>query len=228
MCYAAPSAPLARLEPHWCTDVISTRPAWSLLSADRPARAVSPDYMRARRAITARQPRWPAFSQLIVAATPERLAPLVASAAHAFDADTHALRFATCGPLTLLAEPGLDMGLRCVHEALADHVVTALGADGALVTRDAEGTLTLTIWRAGCLTLSWIDPLIDGAGMACTYLDDGRCTEEDARHFALRALGLDEDTAELDRHAFIELMLKQLGLPALSPDLAELPCAPLI
>lgn len=208
--------------------MLSTLPAWSLLSHDRPARAVSPDYLRVRRAITARQPRWPAFSQLIIAASPEQLAPLIASAAHTFDADAHALRFATCGPLTLLAEPGLDMGLRCVHDALADLILSALATDGALVSHDAEDTLTLTIWRAGRITLSWIDPLIDGAGSACTYPEDGRCTEEDARHFALRALGLDKDTAELDRYAFIELMLRQLGLPALTPDFTGLPCAPLL
>jgi hypothetical protein len=139
-----------------------------------------------------------------------------------------ALRYASCGALTLIAEPGEDMGLRSVCPALADALMEALGADGALVSQDEEGTLYLAMYSAGELELCWLDPLIQGQGSACTYHPDGRCTEEDPRHFALRALQLDEDTAELDRYAFIELMLQRIGLPRVYPDLVGLDSAALL
>jgi hypothetical protein len=205
--------------------VITNQPIWTIIDAAGDARPVSPGYTRARRELSARKAAWPAFSQLIVSATPRAAFAALRDALRQLDdpsPDLSALRHATCGPLTLIAEPGEDMGLRLVDAALADLVLTTLGADGALVSHDAEGTLQLALYAAGAPTLSWYDPLIHNQGVACTHLPDGRFTEEDSRHFALRALSLAEDTAELDRYAFIELMLQPLGLPLLSPDLIGL------
>lgn len=209
--------------------MIPNQPIWTLIDQRGATRTVSPAYTRTRRALSARQTTWPAFSQLIVAAPVDQiraaLSALLRELEHSADAaeqGTPALRYARCGALTLIAEPGEDMGLRCVCPALADALMEALGADGALVSQDEEGTLYLAMYSAGELELCWLDPLIQGQGSACTYHPDGRCTEEDPRHFALRALSLDEDTAELDRYAFIELMLQRIGLPRVSPDLVGL------
>lgn len=215
--------------------MIPNQPIWTLIDQRGVARSVSPAYTRTRRALSARQTAWPAFSQLIVAAPADQISAALDTSlrelehsADAAEQGAPALRYASCGALTLIAEPGEDMGLRSVCPALADALMEALGADGALVSQDEEGTLYLAMYSAGELELCWLDPLIQGQGSACTYHPDGRCTEEDPRHFALRALQLDEDTAELDRYAFIELMLQRIGLPRVYPDLVGLDSAALL
>lgn len=175
---------------------------------------------------------WSAFVQLAVLAPVEHvldaLKGLAASSslrcvdARCLSAPT--ILIAQLAGWTFVAEPTTELELRFVNADLVDALFDELGADGLFFGYEEDSsTLHLARFIQGQMKLLWYDALEPGPSFALTFHEDGRCTEEDARQFALRELNAPEDTQQLDRFAFMKHLLMQAQLPLLSPDLHGLP-----
>lgn len=175
---------------------------------------------------------WTAFVQLAVYAPVEHvldaLKGLAASSSlRCVDArciSAPAILVAHLAGWTFIAEPTTELELRFVNADLVDALFEALDADGLFFGYEEDsGTLHLARFLQGQMKLLWYDALEPGPSFALTFHDDGRCTEEDARQFALRELDAPAETQVLDRFAFMKHLLMQANLPLLSPNLHGLP-----
>jgi hypothetical protein len=148
------------------------------------------------------QTTWPRFARLTTLAAPDALARELGAA-----------RLATLDHReSSLYEPLTTLEPRVLSAARVARALRSLRADAALLIHDHEQTLELTLYTAGHPTLLWRDPLRSPDGDAICYLSDGTMTQEDPRHFALRTLGLRDETSVLDRYAFVEwLIARHLG-----------------
>ena len=86
----------------------------------------------------------------------------------------------------------------------------------AFLSHDLDtGAIHLDLYVDGRLELRWqdaLDPALPSD--AEVHSPRGECTREDARQFALRMMALPKETPTLDRHAFVEEVLKGFGFPA--------------
>jgi len=138
---------------------------------------------------------------------------------------SHFIHITQQGEWALLAEPGIDVDARVLQQELVEAMIELFALDAIFIANDdASNLLQLDVFEAGQPVLRWqdaTDPMIES--IALTFHDEGRCTFEDARAFALRALELPEDTPVLDRYSFIEFMLHHRALHTLAPQLEGLP-----
>jgi len=119
------------------------------------------------------------------------------------------------GTHTLLTD---DLDAPVLEHLHWEHVMSELGARGVVFGHDSlSQELFFTTFDAGQLVYSWCDAPWPGESIAMTLLDDERCAYEDARHHALRVLGLPTETQALDRVAFFEHLLAEEGLLAALP-----------
>ncbi len=188
----------------------------------RQEREVNVAWMRARR--DARD-MWPGFINLFVDA-PMRLALAAFEEARGASweipsgAPGEVVFASSQGALSLIASPMHDPDEPPLDPGDADALFEALGADGVYVTHDPDaGALTFARYRAGALTFLWADTITPPHSTALTFHPDGRCTEEDGRRWALRALDL-PPTDELDRYALITYLAGVCGVSSLclTPD----------
>ncbi len=189
---------------------------------EHASRQVNIDWLRAQRSAG---DAWPGFINLFVDA------PMGASLTafeHARgarwevpDGSPDEVVFAsTRGSLSLIASPMHDPDEPPLDPGDADALFEALGADGVYVTHDPDaGALTFARYRGGVLRFLWADTIVPPHSTALTFHEDGRCTEEDGRRWALRALDLPR-TGELDRYALITYLARVCGVTSLchTPD----------
>lgn len=184
---------------------------------------------------SAADPRWPAFSQLALDASPQAVVAALWAVARAFDLEFEEITdrpecweeamFVADGPRTaFVAEPTTDLDEQIIGQEFAAALIEELGCAGAYFGYDpAGGTLHLTMFEGGRTTFSWCDSLSPGPSYALVFNADGSCTHEDPRHFALRMMDMPATSPLLDRHAFVESNLRSLGIDGIHPDLAEFP-----
>jgi hypothetical protein len=181
---------------------------------------------------------WPAFTQLAIRAGLEEVVAAVPAVADEFDLpcrritepqapEEHVLWFARDGDLVLAAEPDVEFENRFVtaasSEALAEHLAT----DAVHFGHDPSAeSLHLTKYRDGTPVYTWCDSLRPGPSFALTFHDNGRCTEEDPRQFALRRVDGSGHSSALDRTAFLEQELAETGLSEIDPELREVSAQP--
>ncbi|MEM1349344.1 MAG: hypothetical protein AAGI01_12355 [Myxococcota bacterium] len=116
---------------------------------------------------------------------------------------------------TLLTD---DLDAPALHHLHWEHVMGELGAHGVVFGHDTlSRELFFTKFLDGQLVYSWCDAPWPGESIALSVRDDERYIYEDARHHALRVLGLPEDARTLDRVAFFEHLLAEEGLPCALP-----------
>lgn len=180
---------------------------------------------------------WPAFSQVVVKASATRTVEALVRTAPEMGVEvkdvsdspeewTEAIVVARAEELTALGEPGVDLDDRLMAAQWAEELVAELRCDGAFFGHDpAAGTLFLTVYSQGKPEFAWCDSLLPGPSYAMIFGDDGRCTDEDPRRFALRALDMPETSPLLDRYRFVIVELDRLGLDSICPELDELPIA---
>lgn len=125
---------------------------------------------------------------------------------------------------TFVAEPYTDPELRFVCADTVDALFEVMGADGLFFGyEEVAGILHIARFDQGQMRSLWYDAFEPGPSFALSFDDHGRCTEEDARSYAVRELGLPQDCETLDRVAFLRYTLNQAQLPIFSPDLHGLP-----
>lgn len=124
---------------------------------------------------------------------------------------------------TWLNEPWQeDEQLRFLNVEVAKHLAHLLNVRGVYVHHEPDsGQLKLMYFERGEPTLVWCDSCTPGDSVALTFHEDGSCTQEDPRLYALRALNLPMDTATLDRYAFFEFLLHTHGVHISPPMLKE-------
>ena len=136
---------------------------------------------------------------------------------------------AESGDLTVLAEPGVDLDEATMALPWAEELMADLRCDGAYFGYDdAAKTLHITRFRAGSYDFSWADSLLPGPSYAMVFDDEGGCTDEDPRRFALKMLDMPLTSPLLDRYHFMSHILAQLGLETVHPELLDLPVSAVI
>lgn len=177
---------------------------------------------------------WPAFTQMVVC---DGLEPTIDALLEAADHHYHcreltddpeqwdeSMCVCTDQDLTLIGEPSVDFADRLITPEFCEQIIAHLEADAAFFGYDpSAGTLTLTVFSQGQPDFSWSDSLEPGPSHAVTFHDDGTATDEDPRRFALERLGQPLTSPFLDRYAFVEHELRQLGLDEVDPDLVGHP-----
>ncbi|MEC9396452.1 MAG: hypothetical protein VYE40_15840 [Myxococcota bacterium] len=173
---------------------------------------------------------WGGFTQLALRASASMaIAALRASVedwlSHEGGPGTHHLCFCEHGEWVLIGEPHVDLDARIIHAASAEMIAQYAMLDAVFFGHDPlTGTMRLSIFKEGEPELTWEDSLEPFAeNAAITFHGDGRCTHEDARRYALRALDLPSDTPWLDRIAFMEFTLHHQGIHIIDPELEEQP-----
>ncbi|MFB6350586.1 MAG: hypothetical protein ABEN55_02125 [Bradymonadaceae bacterium] len=176
---------------------------------------------------------WPPFTQFAVHAPLDDVTDALEDVAREFDLPCrpcasstrgreHRVEFAQTGDLTLIGEPGVPFDDRFVTAASSEALVEYLETDGVHFGHDPQtGSLHLTTFVDGAPDFTWCDSLQPGPSFALTFHDDGRCTEEDPRRFALRRMGAERTGGCLDRRAFILEELHNAGLATIDPDFQE-------
>lgn len=123
---------------------------------------------------------------------------------------------------TLLGEPQTDLDDCILQAPVAEALMKRLHASGAFYGYDpASETLFLTVFSHGKPVFAWADSTRPGPSYALTFHDDGSCTHEDPRHFALEKLGIPTTSTLLDRYDFLESQLRALDLDPVCPTLDE-------
>jgi hypothetical protein len=179
---------------------------------------------------------WPEFTQLIVNGRLEDVVRAFSTVAATLglecaDVTTDperwgpgAIHFATADDRVLVTEPGVDRDERFLHDASADAIIGLLARDGVFFGHDpSTGLIHITTFELGAPSLAWYDSIEPGPSFARTFLDDGRCTDEDPRTFALERLDMPPTSPLLDRYRFVESVLSDFGVGAVTPDLDDLP-----
>jgi hypothetical protein len=178
---------------------------------------------------------WPAFSQLAVEASAQRVVEALRKVALDYDlsleditalpeAWSEAIFVADGAEAVFVAEPSTDLDEHVIGQELATALIEELCCAGAFFGYDpASGTLHLTMYESGRTTFSWCDSLTPGPSYALVFNADGTCTHEDPRQFALRMMDMPTTSPLLDRHAFVESNLRSLGIEHIHPDLGDFP-----
>ncbi|TXD34221.1 hypothetical protein FRC96_14405 [Lujinxingia vulgaris] len=179
--------------------------------------------------------QWPGFSQVVIDASPSRVVEALKRTAPMMEiglkeVTAHPERWeggvmvATDGPLTLVAEPGVDLDERFLGAEWAEELFSELRCSGAFFGYEPHlGSLHLTMYEEGHPRFAWCDSLLPGPSYAMVFESDGRCTNEDPRQFALRELELPPTSPLLDRYHFVWANLRALGIEELRPELEALP-----
>ncbi len=177
-------------------------------------------------------PDWSSFTQLAVRASVHEVAEALCQVADDFDRHCeqltappdereHGIHLAHRDGITIVSEPGIDFEKRFITAASAEAITKYLERDGIHFGYDAtSGTLYLTEFDEGAPDFTWCDSARPGPSFALDFQEDGRCTEEEPRPFALRHVDRPNDASELDRRAFVAARLERLGLECLAPDFA--------
>lgn len=125
-----------------------------------------------------------------------------------------------------VAQPDVPLDEGFLRHETADPVAGLLAADGAFFGHDPDiGLMHLTTFDTGAPRLAWFDSLEPGPSFARHFDDQGQCTEEDPRLFALRRLGMPETSPLLDRYAFVEHVLGELAIDGVHAGFDDLPVA---
>lgn len=173
---------------------------------------------------------WPSFTQLAIRASIDELVAGLRSVADEFDLPCrrvtegtdamHAVVFASDGQLTRAAEPGIPFDDRFLTAASSEALVETLETDAVHFGHDpAAGSLHLTKYSEGSPDFTWCDSLEPGPSFALTFHEDGRCTEQDARVFAVDRLYGEAEVRCLNRTRFVECELADMGIDRLEPEL---------
>ena len=180
---------------------------------------------------------WPPFSQTVVDASPSKTVEALSKTAPEMGVDleevtddparwSEALVVARTDELTAIAEPDVDLDDRVMALSWTEQLIGDLRCNGAFFGYDpAAKTLHLTVFADGTPQFAWSDSLVPGPSYAMIFDDEGNCTDEDPRRFALRMMEMPETSPLLDRYRFVESQLASLGLEPISPDLGEYPVA---
>lgn len=185
---------------------------------------------------SADEAEWPEFTQLVVRARLDDVARAVETVAGTLglacsDVTAEperwgpgAIHFAVDEEIVLVTEPGVDLDERFLHDASADAIAGLLARDGAFFGHDpSTGLIHVTTFSLGAPELAWYDSIEPGPSFARTFHDDGRCTDEDPRTFALDLLDMPPTSPLLDRYKFVSTVVARFGVSTISPDLDELP-----
>lgn len=171
---------------------------------------------------------WPAFTQFAVRESVEALRDAIIGVTREFalpctEVDVghsereHRVELIERGELVYLGEPGISFDDRFVTAASSEAIAERLGADGVHFGHEpSAGSLHLTKFQAGSPVFTWCDSLRPGPSFALTFHQDGRCTEQDPRRFALQRMGGD-GTGCLDRRAFVLSELELFGVERVDP-----------
>ena len=178
---------------------------------------------------------WPAFALISANAPLETFQPLLLDLLAQLDLLPCCADHTDAHPLylhqqqhswTLAAELSHDPDSWTLSPELAASLAQALSTPLAYLSHDADtGAILLDLHDESSLWLRWQDALDPSLPAEATlFSSHGTCTLEDARAFALRMLDLPAHTPTLDRHAFIEFMLRSIGLqdPIIALKLAQL------
>ncbi len=178
---------------------------------------------------------WPEFTQLVVKGRLDDVARALKTVAKTLGLDCAdvsadperwgpgAIHFADLDGSIVVSEPGVDLDDRFLHDASADAIVGLLAQDGAFFGHNpASGLIHITTFELGAPKLAWYDSIEPGPSFARLFLEDGRCTDEDPRDYALAALDMPATSPLLDRYKFVESVLEPFGIKEVSPDLDDL------
>ncbi len=115
---------------------------------------------------------------------------------------------------TIAAEKIDDPDSWTLTPELASQLAELVRSPVAYLSHDTDtGSLLLDLYEDSALWLRWQDSLDPCAHSGATHFgEDGTCTLEDSRSFALRMLNLPPQTPTLDRYHFVEFMLSTIGL----------------
>ena len=178
---------------------------------------------------------WPAFNQVVLRSSTEEVLdalhetgrPLGVALEEVTEQPERwldALVVARSGELAVLGEPGVDLDDRVMALPWTENLVEYLRCDGVFFGYDPQAaTLHLTEFREGMLRFAWSDSVLPGPSYAMVFDEDGACTREDPRRFALRLMEMPETSPLLDRFRFVTERLEQIGLSTISPELEDLP-----
>lgn len=192
------------------------RPSWLLLD-EQGAHPITVDPTRTA---WAKSQDWPAFARLALEAPLDEV--LEQALRHLSprswethtdprDEDDEEWWVGHRSPVTWIQEPFMDAQGR-LDPIIAEQLAIACQARGAYLHHEPHsGQLYLAIFEHGQVSLAWCDTFMPGPGFALTFHEDGSCTHEDPRLYALRVLDLPDDTPWLDRYLFIESMLSLHG-----------------
>ena len=173
---------------------------------------------------------WPEFNQLVTSAPAPNVVKALRTFATMLDVELvdvtaepqrwdGAILIARNGDAVVIGEPGVDLDERLLRPESADAICGLLAYDGAFFGYDpAAGTVHVTTYDLGVVTLDWWDSVSPGPSYARTFEHNGRARDEDPRPYALRELGLPESSPLLDRYAFIEHVLAPYGMDELEPQ----------
>jgi hypothetical protein len=174
-------------------------------------------------------PDWPPFTQLAVRAPVDAVTDALCRVADDFERHCerlgslpeeheHGVHVAHREGITLLSEPGIAFEKRFVTAAASEAITEYLGRDGIHFGHDPTSeTLYVTEFEDGEPDFTWCDSARPGPSFALDFQEDGHCTEEDPRPFALRHVDRPEDASHLDRRAFVASRLERLGIDTLDP-----------
>lgn len=180
---------------------------------------------------------WPAFVQVIGNASAGRVVDALLRTASSFEIEVEevtdhpalwadGILLAEQQGVTIIGEPGVDESERVMAALWSEELFADLRADGAYFGYDpAAGTIFLTVFSDGRPLFAWCDSLLPGPSYAMVFDEEGRCTNEDPRKFALRRMKIPETSPLLDRHHFVLSELARLGLQTVSPTMDEFPVA---
>lgn len=165
-------------------------------------------------------PDWPALAQLALRLGVDRAAAHIEQLAQRLAQEApgrsrHHLAIAPCGPWALATEPGVDLDVGVLSPAGAQWLVERAGCDAMFVLHDpTPGLIHLARFQAGQLRLRWEDATDPwGPNLAQSIDAQGRGIHREPRPLALELMDLPAQTPILDRHAFVDHLLAELGLP---------------
>ena len=168
---------------------------------------------------------WHSFAQIAVQASDEQLLTYLQRLANQHGVQCRPCtteranaKITTQDQWSIWSEPTTDPDLCFINADTVDALFEEM--DGMYYGYDEEeGTVHFARFEQGQMAFLWYDALRPGPSFALTFHEDGTCTEEDARLYALKHLNLPESTTQLDRFAFLAHLLHSHGLEHFDPHL---------
>lgn len=173
--------------------------------------------------------QWPEFSHMVVKARLEH----IVMALHTWGAtvglgfedvtDSHAnwdggLWISRHGEHFVISESTHDVEDRVITLESAELLAGLMSCNAVFLGAEPDlGLVFVNTFELGQITLAWYDSETPGPSFARVFHRQGSCTEEDPRHFALRHLNMPATSPLLDRYAFVESVIGELGVEGVTP-----------
>lgn len=173
--------------------------------------------------------QWPEFSQFVVKARLEHIVMALhtwgATVGLGFEEVTDSpqswdggLWISIQGEQYVISESTHDVEDRVITLESAELLAGLMACDGVFLGAEPElGMVFVNTFELGQIALSWYDSETPGPSFARLFHRQGSCTEEDPRLFALKHLDMPSTSPLLDRYAFVESVIGEVGIKGVAP-----------